>query len=183
MENFAGGCIFRHVGGIVWIVSAITSSSAACLLERLVIKGVAMNEASVWQYIKAGMAGRWLATRLESSSGNGVPDVVFSMPNINGFLELKYIKEWPKRPDTKVKLPLRPEQKLWISTRGKMGGNVWVLCRIEDDFFLLNDTLAIAACEGWDKFEWARNCNLAWPRRVNYFDELYYCLKEGYDGN
>lgn len=141
-----------------------------------------MNESSVWQYIKAGMAGRWLATRLESSSGNGVPDVTFSMPNINGFLELKYIPEWPKRPETKVKLPLRPEQKLWISTRGKMGGNVWVLCRVKDSFFLLGDAKAIAVCEGWTEVEWVSRSNLWWYRKVD-FDELYYGLKEGYNGS
>lgn len=140
-----------------------------------------MRESSFWQYIKAGMAGRWLATRLESSSGNGVPDVTFSMPNINGFLELKYILEWPKRPETKVKLPLRPEQKLWISTRGKMGGNVWVLCRIAGEFFLLDDVKAVAACEGWTESEWFIHSNLCWRGRC-YFDELYYALKEGYNG-
>lgn len=141
-----------------------------------------MNESSVWQYIKAGMAGRWLATRLESSSGNGVPDVTFSMPNINGFLELKYIPEWPKRPETKVKLPLRPEQKLWISTRGKMGGNVWVLCRVADDFYLFDYAEATIACEGLDREDWNWHSNCAWHKKID-FDTLYYALKEGYNGS
>jgi len=141
-----------------------------------------MNEAGLWATIKAGMAGRWLATRLESSSGNGVPDVAFSMPNINGFLELKYIPEWPKRPETKVKLPLRPEQKLWISTRGKMGGNVWVLVRIFNSFFILDTVQAIAACEGWTYDDWGLCCANRWSYKIN-FDELYYCLKEGYNGS
>lgn len=140
-----------------------------------------MNEASVWQYIKAGMAGKWFATRLESSSGNGVPDVTFSMPNINGFLELKYIPEWPKRPETKVKLPLRPEQKLWISTRGKMGGNVWVLCRISVTFFLLDFNQALLACEGWTEEEWLEKGYVIGWHKVD-FNYLVNTLKEGYNG-
>ena len=140
-----------------------------------------MNEAGLWAYVKAGMAGKWLATRLESSSGNGVPDVTFSMPNINGFLELKYIPEWPKKPETKVKLPLRPEQKFWIGTRGKMGGNVWVLCRIGNDFFLLDRDRAVAACDGLTCFEWNFSSNMSCRGRLN-FDALALYLKEGYNG-
>jgi len=140
-----------------------------------------MNEAGVWNYVKGGLAGKWLATRIESNAGNGVPDVVFCVPNINGFMELKFIKEWPKRPETKVKLPLRPEQKLWVETRGKRGGNVWVFCRIENSMFLLDNTCSMSACDGWTKEEWFKHSNMNWQGRVN-FDELYYTLKEGYDG-
>ena len=49
-----------------------------------------MNESGVWKYIKKGMEGRWDATRIESSAGNGVPDVDYGLPGIAGRLELKY---------------------------------------------------------------------------------------------
>lgn len=129
-----------------------------------------MKESSLWAYIRKGMEGRWLPTRIESSSGNGVPDVAFAISRNHGWLELKYIPEWPKRTSTPVKLPLRPEQKLWILTRGKLAGNIWVLCRIGSSFFLLDWKEAIEATEGWLPEQWysARH----WLNRIN-FDQLY----------
>lgn len=114
------------------------------------------------------MAGKWLATRIESSSGNGVPDVVAAINGGFVFIELKYIKYWPKRTSTKVKLPLKPEQKLWISTRAKLsGGNIWVLCRIENYFFFLDYIEAINACEGHTKQEWIDKY-AHWENKINF---------------
>ena len=138
-----------------------------------------MKESSFWQYIRKGMLGRWHATRLESSAGNGVPDVSFGMINLNGFIELKHINEWPKRGTTKVKLPLRNEQKLWIKTRGQMAGNVWVLVRIEDYFFLLTAHQAISACEGLTRDHWLVWAWKKWHKRID-FDELEKELLGGY---
>lgn len=140
-----------------------------------------MNEAGVWQTIRKGLITKNIhLTRIESSAGNGVPDISYGIPQCNGWIELKYIAEWPKRPTTKVKLPLRPEQKLWIQTRGALSGNIWVFIRIQDDFFLLPHYEAINACEGWVKEEWIRRTSLYgyWEKRVNY-EELYIMLKEG----
>ena len=139
-----------------------------------------VNESTLWQYLKKGMQGKWHATRIESSSGNGVPDVSFGLPGKNCWIELKYIKEWPKRPSTKVSLPLRPEQKLWIKQRGDMSGSVWVMARIENDFFLLSYRKALAACEGMNRTDWfvLGNCTDAWTGSIN-FDVLYNWLRYG----
>lgn len=130
-----------------------------------------MKESSLWQYIRQGMLGKWHATRIESSSGNGVPDVSFGIPGTNGWMELKYIKEWPVRDTTKVKLPLRPEQKHWIKVRGCLSGNVWVLIRIENNFFLLDWGQAVEACDGWRFKDYVENSTANWVNRVD-FDEL-----------
>jgi hypothetical protein len=129
-----------------------------------------MNESSLWQYIRKGMMGRWHVTRVESSSGNGFPDVSYGMPGINGHLELKYIKEWPVRSTTLVKLPLRPEQKLWIKVRGEMSGNVWVLVRIYDTFFLLNWEQALFACDGLTANDWhlMGNTTKSWYKSIDW---------------
>ena len=124
------------------------------------------------------MTGKWLATRIESSAGNGVPDVTFTVPGKHGWMELKYIKEWPKRITTKVKLPLRPEQRLWINTRGQVANNIWVLCRIENSFYLLNHRTADEACEGYNRVEWDKLCDMYWGDRID-FKQLYRILLNG----
>ena len=65
-----------------------------------------MTESSLWKYIRNGLAGKCHITRIESSAGNGVPDVTLGLPGKTIWIELKYTKEWPKRDTTKVKLPL-----------------------------------------------------------------------------
>ena len=137
-----------------------------------------MNEAGVWQTLKKGMmCSGWHVTRIESSAGNGVPDVSYGIPGINGFIELKYIAKWPVKATTKVKLPLRPEQKHWIKARGSIAGNVWVFVRIEDTFFLLTYTEALEAVEGWTAQEWIGTC-VYWHKKIN-FEEFCAAIKGG----
>ena len=125
-----------------------------------------MNESSLWNTIQRGMLGKWIATRLETSTGNGVPDVTYTVEGKHGFLELKYIPKWPVRDTTLVKLPLRPEQKLWLGTRGKLADNCWVLVRIEDDFILLDWVSAIDACNGFTKQRYKLCYN--WHKKIDY---------------
>lgn len=134
-----------------------------------------MRESDLWAYLRKGMIAKWHVSRIESSAGNGIPDVSFGLPNKNGWIELKYIKEWPKRPATKVKLPLRPEQKHWIRNRGAISGNVWVLCRVQNDFFLFDHQGCDVLCEGVVQEEWFIMCEAHWVNRIN-FNELYEIL-------
>lgn len=137
-----------------------------------------MKECYLWQYLREGMSGQWLATRIESSAGHCIPTVAYTVDRMHGWLELKYIKEWPKIPVTKVALPLRPEQKLWINTRGKLGRNVYVLCKIENEFFLLNHRAAIESSEGWTRKEWHNTAYLTgyWKNKID-FEEFYYSIR------
>ena len=140
-----------------------------------------MNEAGVWSYLKNGMKNTgWLPTRLENSVAKGVPDVHYTIPGAHGFIEFKYIPEYPKRPTTPLKLPLRAEQKLWIKTRGEMAGDVWVFVRVEDDFYLLQSFVALRLCEGWDTIQWKRIPH--WHKRVDWL-QLREMLKEGGGGD
>ena len=139
----------------------------------------AMNETGVWNYIKNGMiCTGWHTSRIESSAGNGIPDVSFGIKGVSGWIELKYIAEWPKRTLTKVKLPLRPEQKHWIKARGELSGNVWVICRIEEYFFILTWEEALSAYDGWTHMEWLENSHYYWWKRID-FGGLYSQLKGG----
>jgi hypothetical protein len=144
-----------------------------------------VKESGLWAYLKNGMGSRWFPTRIESSSGNGVPDVVFAMVGEFGsvgkfgWIELKYTKEWPKRQSTLVRLQLRPEQKLWISTSGVLTESVWVLHRVADDFFLLDWQDSIQAVEGWTRDEWSIRSRGFWNRKID-FQEFTLILKGVY---
>lgn len=138
-----------------------------------------MNEYGVWRYLQKGMLGRWHATRIESCVGMGIPDVSFGVSGINGWLELKYTPDWPKRDSTKVKLALRPEQKNWIQTRGALSGNVWVFWRISNTFFLLTWSTAISlAEEGATSADLLKRCTRYWHRFTD-FTELAGVLSNG----
>jgi hypothetical protein len=133
-----------------------------------------MKESTVNRYIREGLKGYpILLTRIESSVGNGVPDITYCSKTGHGWIETKYIREYPKRETTKIKLPLRPEQKLWIKTRGSLGGNVWVLCKIGDVFFLLTHEQAVRACDGWTTFEWFDNSHRVWEKGISFVELKY----------
>lgn len=141
-----------------------------------------MRESALWHYVRKGMVGKWHVSRIESSGGNGVPDVSFGIPRINGWIELKYRDEWPKRNTTKVKIPLRPEQKHWIRARMETAGNVWVLFRIDQDFFLVTGWQALDNLndDGWSKEQWCDKYPFMgyWNKAVD-FNEMERMLKNG----
>lgn len=93
-----------------------------------------MNEAAVWESLKRLMGDAWDATRHEDVSGCGIPDVSFGIQYpapigpVNGWLELKYLPAWPKRPTTKVRIRhWTHEQRLFLSRRWCAGRRTWVL--------------------------------------------------------
>jgi hypothetical protein len=70
---------------------------------------------------------------IENSVGLGTPDINY----IGGWMELKYIKNYPKRSNTKIRLRhFTKVQRNWIKRRYLKGGNVCVLLRIERDWYL-----------------------------------------------
>ena len=138
-----------------------------------------MTESSLWKYIRNGLVGKCHITRIESSAGNGVPDVTLGLPGKTIWIELKYTKEWPKRDTTKVKLPLRPEQKHWIKQRGMISGNVWVMWRIEDEFFLMPWSKCTELTEvGAERDDLVLSCYLYSKNRID-FEELESVLNYG----
>lgn len=101
-----------------------------------------MKESSLWAYLKRGMAGRWDACRHEDVSTLGVPDVSFGINHfhadgrVNGWIELKSLDAWPKRPSTTVRIGLSAHQFRWLRRRGHQGGNCWVFLRVGREYLL-----------------------------------------------
>lgn len=85
----------------------------------------------VWGHVKPALSG-WDAVRIEGAA-KGTPDVNHK----HGWIELKWLSQWPKRADTLVKFPkYKQEQKVWHRRRSMAGGLVHVLVNVEKDWLL-----------------------------------------------
>lgn len=80
------------------------------------------------------------AIAVENTVGVGTPDVQY----IGGWIEMKWLRAWPKRPETPVRLdhPLLPSQKVWIKRRVRAGGTVWVMLRSRREWLLFDGMVA-----------------------------------------
>jgi hypothetical protein len=103
-----------------------------------------VSESSLWRYLAANMQGRWDACRHEDATGLGTPDVSFGIPQAaqrsgaQGWIELKSVDKWPKRPQTPVSIKhLTHWQRRWLLSRGRTGASCWLLLRIERDYLML----------------------------------------------
>lgn len=75
------------------------------------------------------------AQAVENPINPGTPDVEF----VGGWMEIKYLKSWPKRPTTKVTVQhFTPQQRIWIRDRVEKGGKVLLLLRVDDEWMLFS---------------------------------------------
>jgi len=77
--------------------------------------------------------------RLESPyTAQGIPDLVYHIGHTTGFIELKYVKAWPKRSGTTVKVGLREAQVVWLHRWKRAGAMCFVLVGIGRDILLID---------------------------------------------
>lgn len=70
----------------------------------------------------------------------GVPDVATAI----GWLELKYVADWPKGENTPVRIPcFTPDQKTWHLRWARAGGKSWVLLRVTNNWLLYPGPTAV----------------------------------------
>lgn len=98
-----------------------------------------MKESSMWSgTVRPALAGLD-PVRVENPAHPGTPDVNYK----EGWIELKFIAEWPKRANTIVRVPhFTPQQRSWLLRRSKAGGRVFMLMRVESDWLLFEGGLA-----------------------------------------
>lgn len=74
------------------------------------------------------------AVFVENVMGSGMPDINY----VEGWLELKWLKAWPVRPGTVVKLPeFTPQQRIFLLNRCRAGGSARFLLRVGKEWILL----------------------------------------------
>lgn len=119
----------------------------------------------VWAYLSGlGLLGFW--QRIEDMYSSGVPDVHYLLPDSkSGWIELKYVPSWPKRPTTETDLGIRTEQALWINKYCRKGGKAFVLVRVENEWLLVPGTQCLDKATRATWYE--RAGVMRWERRLN----------------
>ena len=132
-----------------------------------------MSEKNFWIYLRNGMNDHWNAVRIESSTMSGIPDIIYSMEGVRGFIELKYIKHWPKRVNTIIRLKhFTPLQRLFLSSHEESAGHCFIFLKIERDYLLFSAPLDVCTNIGFlRRKELEKLAKKIWHGKIN-FDEL-----------
>lgn len=79
------------------------------------------------------------AVAVENPAHPGTPDVNY----IEGWLELKKLKAWPKSDDAPVALEhFAPQQRIWLRNRTVMGGSSYMLLQVGNEWLLFTGRVA-----------------------------------------
>lgn len=90
------------------------------------------REGQYWRTVKPGLSG-WDPQRVETSEKDGFPDV----SHVYGLVELKYVRWWPKRENTVLRIDhYSQEQRVFHKRRCRAGGLCHVLLGVEAEHFL-----------------------------------------------
>lgn len=124
-----------------------------------------MAERDLNDRLRAALAG-WDPVRVENAVGVGTPDINY----VSGWIESKQLPEWPKRPETPVRVEhYVPAQRGWHVKRTSAGGRVHVVIEVADTVMVFDARLAAQFLGDWTKDEMLRNALLVmrpWDKRT-----------------
>jgi hypothetical protein len=88
-----------------------------------------MTEHNFWRYIRSNL--NITTYRVENKVMVGMPDVHYLHEGTSGWIELKFISDWPKK---RMTTGLMLTQAMWLEEYSLNGGNSWIMFRIARDF-------------------------------------------------
>lgn len=114
------------------------------------------------------MGTRWHVQSHEDRFSEAIPDLSFGARGVNGWIELKQVKAWPKREDTKVKpAHYTSEQANWIIKRNKYAGSCFVFVKVEREYFLFKAYHARLIKNGITKKQYGEYCCAKWAGSID----------------
>ena len=127
---------------------------------------------------------RVLIQRLEVMCAVGIPDCCYAMEDLPGagFIEFKYLKDYPKRLKTPVRIDhFTPQQRAWMQMYGPFIQRVFLLLQISTTFLLFPWTTIkpIGNLNRVDLITLAEEEGGYWGGRINY-DELVKHLRRNH---
>jgi len=111
----------------------------------------------------------------------GTPDVNY----IEGWIELKWLRFWPARETTVVRIEhFTDQQRRWLKRRWELGGNAWLLLQIGREWLLFHGLDAHDYVGNLTRNGLYRCARMRWTKGLQN-EELVACLKrdwEDWDG-
>jgi len=115
------------------------------------------------------MKGYWHVQRHEDKLTLGIPDVSFGIGGGGGWIELKYLHEWPKMVNTVVSIDhYTSEQRRWLRNRGRYNQNCWLFLRVGKDEFMLFDWQQAQMVGQLTKRELIVQCDHIWSGKIDF---------------
>lgn len=136
-----------------------------------------MSEAKMWNKLQKNSKSGLICWKVLSDKyGVGIPDRTFILSRsdkFTGFVELKWIKEWPVTGSAGTSIGLRREQALWLEDWCKHGGNAFVLLGIgkENLVFFKKDFMGLSK-NGITRDTIMNNTVYDYASYLAYFDQL-----------
>lgn len=128
---------------------------------------MARLENALKKYLVRVMGTRWDVQSHEDKLTSGIPDLSYGAGGVNGWIELKHVREWPSRPSTTIDLShFTASQVNWLIKRGKKAGNCWVLVQVATEYFLFPFSSARALRAGVTEERFREMCFQCWPGRI-----------------
>lgn len=135
-----------------------------------------MNESAFWQRIRKGLQNppHTHLVRIENAIYSGTPDVSFCIDGhataTEGFMELKYLLEWPKRERTVIRVPhFTPAQRTWLHDRHMAGGKGFVCMGISKSTFLFEGLdAAMYLGKDWNRADMQGEALAFWDGRIDW---------------
>lgn len=122
---------------------------------------MARPENRLKKHIVDKMGSRWDVQSHEDQFSVGIPDLSYGARGINGWIELKRILSWPKRPETPVKIEhFTANQVSWLRRRGKKAGHCYILIQVAAEYFVFSFHSARLIRAGITKKEFSEMCIL-----------------------
>jgi hypothetical protein len=111
------------------------------------------------------------AIPVENPARPGTPDVNY----VEGWIELKWLRSWPKRPETVILIDhYTTQQRLWAYKRRKAGGQSWFLLQCKREWILLDGAVAAFTVNRSTKAELISACVAYWGTGLNDRELIYY---------
>jgi hypothetical protein len=121
-----------------------------------------------------------LIQRHEDMYSVGIPDMSYDIPGAegSGWIEIKRVKEWPKRDATTLKIQhYTPAQKAWIYQHGCVNNRTFLFVQVEKDHFIFDHIWALKV-GNLTQAQMFQAATESWQGTINY-DILLEILREG----
>ena len=107
------------------------------------------------------------AVAVENPVGPGTPDVNYC----EGWIELKWLRTWPKRDATVVSIPhFTIQQRRWLRRRWEVGQSAWLLLQIKREWMLFTGLDAHDYVGNLNRKELREVARVRWQNGINATD-------------